>query len=390
MRDGSHSVDVLILGGGPAGASTALLLAARGWRVAIADKPRPPAAADIVESLPPPSRATLKTLGVWDRFLAAGHLAASGFVSWWGTAQPIEHDFILNPSGSESHVDRRSFDRLLIDAAIGHGATRLAVDRMIDATLEDIGCEQRWHVRIASAGCSRTIGARLLVNAAGRAPVFRPSVSSRCAIDRLIGLALVIEPSNMDVDRRPWVEATPSGWWYSAPGVDGRWSAVFFTDADLIPHARRRDRLQSWRDALAEAPQTLARLRAIGWMSTDPGDAPRVIAANSYVSVRCQGNRWLAAGDAASALDPLSGQGIERALRAGIRAADAADALLDAQSRGEHEQCRETLAHFQREQSSLDREYLQQRSDCYSSVQRWPEHPFWRRRVAASGERRAL
>jgi flavin-dependent dehydrogenase len=155
---------------------------------------------------------------------------------------------------------------------------------------------------------------------------------------------------------------------------------VFFTDADLIQHARRRDLVQCWQYALAEAPQTLTRFRALGFSAASV-DAPRVVAANSYVSGRCQGDRWLAVGDAASALDPLSGQGMERALRAGIRGAAAADSLLHAESRGEQEQCRETLAQFQREQSLLDRECLQQRSECYAKVRRWVARPFWRRRV---------
>jgi 2-polyprenyl-6-methoxyphenol hydroxylase-like FAD-dependent oxidoreductase len=270
----------------------------------------------------------------------------------------------------------------LIERAIESGARRLAIDRVTDAALDGAGSKQRWRVQIASAGCCRTIDARLLVNAAGRAPVFRPGVSSRQLIDRLIGLAIVTEPSHADVDRRPWVEATRSGWWYSAPGVDDRWSAVFFTDADLIAHTRRRELVRCWQSALAEAPETLERLTAIGWRATASTDVPRVIAANSYVSDRCQGDRWLAAGDAASALDPLSGQGIERALRAGIRTAAAADSLLRAESRRQHEQCRETLAQFQEDQSSLDRAYFQQRSDCYSRVQRWPDREFWRRRGA--------
>lgn len=383
-NDAPASVDVLVVGGGPAGSAAALVLAKHGWQVAIVDRPRQ-RTSRIVETLPPSSRSTLKSLGLWTRFVAAGHVPASGIVSWWDSAHPIEHDFIVSPSGSEWHVDRRCFDDLIASAAIEAGAVLLPIERLVAATVEGAAVfQQRWRVRLIAAGRPREISARFLVNASGRTAAFRPSESRRLPIDRLVGLAAVFESSWIDVDRRPWIEATPSGWWYSAPGIDSRWSAVFFTDADLFGGSGRRDLAERWSQAVAEGPHTALRLREIGSPLSGPIPGLHVLAANSYITTRCQSGRWLAAGDAASAVDPLSGQGIERALRAGIRAAHTVDAVLNAEARADAARRQAALDDYQRGQTVIDREYLSQRHACYARVRRWTDRPFWQCRAEKS------
>jgi 2-polyprenyl-6-methoxyphenol hydroxylase-like FAD-dependent oxidoreductase len=379
-NDAPGSVDVLVIGAGPAGSAAALVLAGHGWQVAIADRPQQ-RRSRIVETLPPPSRSTLRSLGLWTRFVAAGHVPASGIVSWWDTAHPIEHDFILNPSGSEWHVDRQCFDRLMAAAAIEAGAVRLPIERLVDAAVEGTAFRQRWRIRLLAAGRLREISARFLVNASGRTAAFRPRESSRLPVDRLVGLAAVFDPFASDVDRRPWIEATPSGWWYSAPGSDGRWTAVFFTDADLSDGSGHRSLATRWALAVAEGPHTAGRLREIGSPSSGPIPELHVLAANSYITTRCQGDRWLAAGDAASAVDPLSGQGIERALRAGIRAAHTIDAVLNAETGANDARRQAAIDEYQRDQTATDREYLAQRHECYARVRRWTDRPFWKRRA---------
>jgi flavin-dependent dehydrogenase len=185
----------------------------------------------------------------------------------------------------------------------------------------------------------------------------------------------------LDGDRRPWIEATPSGWWYTAPGRDGRWSAVFFTDADLLEDSSRRGLAECWSHAVAESPHTAVRLREIGAPLSGPIPGLHVLAANSYTTTRCQGDGWVAAGDSASAVDPLSGQGIERALRAGIRAAHTVDAVLHAEARADAASQQAAMDDYQACQTAIDRDYLSQRHECYARVRRWTHRPFWQRRA---------
>ena len=95
--------------------------------------------------------------------------------------------------------------------------------------------------------------ARFLVERVGADDGVPAGRSRRRPIDRLVGLAAVVESASIGRRSTSWIEATPSGWWYSAPGIDGRWSAVFFTDADLAVGSCRRTLAARWSQAVAEA-----------------------------------------------------------------------------------------------------------------------------------------
>jgi flavin-dependent dehydrogenase len=82
------------------------------------------------------------------------------------------------------------------------------------------------------------------------------------------------------------------------------------------------------------------------------------------------GADWIAAGDAASRFDPLSSQGITKALRSGVFASYAvADLLTRGDSRG--------IRRYQRFIRSEFDSYLRTRAQVYAQEQRWPQSEFW-------------
>ena len=84
-------------------------------------------------------------------------------------------------------------------------------------------------------------------------------------------------------------------------------------------------------------------------------------------------------GDAASTFDPLSSQGILKALRSGIFAAYAAGDLL---AKGDEAGMRRYPVFVEREFAS----FLRARARYYADEARWPEREFWRRRHAHAAE----
>ncbi|MGC2697329.1 MAG: tryptophan 7-halogenase, partial [Candidatus Angelobacter sp.] len=84
------------------------------------------------------------------------------------------------------------------------------------------------------------------------------------------------------------------------------------------------------------------------------------------------GDHWLAAGDAASTFDPLSSQGIMKAMRSALRAAQAIVRHL----RGRGTALAQYAELVERE---YDR-YLDARAAYYRLEQRWPDSPFWQQR----------
>jgi flavin-dependent dehydrogenase len=84
------------------------------------------------------------------------------------------------------------------------------------------------------------------------------------------------------------------------------------------------------------------------------------------------GNRWLAVGDAASSYDPLSSQGIYKALSNGLLGAETVQAALNGDVHA--------IDRYGEGISSAFEGYVAQRNIFYQREQRWPHSKFWRRR----------
>ncbi|MEQ9244844.1 MAG: tryptophan halogenase, partial [Nitratireductor sp.] len=86
------------------------------------------------------------------------------------------------------------------------------------------------------------------------------------------------------------------------------------------------------------------------------------------------GPGWLAVGDAAAGFDPLSAQGIAKALRAGLFAAYAVRDALAGRS--------DAIMRFGSLAARQADTYEASRIAVYRSVARWQNDSFWRRRSA--------
>jgi flavin-dependent dehydrogenase len=184
----------------------------------------------------------------------------------------------------------------------------------------------------------------------------------------LVGLARFFE--NDETDPSLMVEACENGWWYTAGLPGGKRVAGCITDADLA-HRMKLGETEQWQRSLASAPAVSFILRHCEPCSP--------VVARSTASHRLDPaatERWLAVGDAASRFDPLSSQGITKALRSGIFASYAiGDWLVRADSGG--------LRRYQQYLADEFKSYSEVRVKYYQQEQRWPASDFWRRRHEA-------
>lgn len=112
------TTDAIIVGAGPAGSVTALLLARAGWHVLLLDAREFPRAKPCGDCISPGANGLLRSLGVWDELLAAG---AARLDAWRLASGPSA--FAAGFSGDVSlALPRERLDAILLAAARRAGA----------------------------------------------------------------------------------------------------------------------------------------------------------------------------------------------------------------------------------------------------------------------------
>jgi flavin-dependent dehydrogenase len=359
--------DVVILGGGPAGAAAALSLRSHAPALSVAlveqsvyDAPR------VGETLPPTVRGVLAQLGVWETFAAEGHVAAYGARAAWGSDEPFDNEFILHPAGRGWHLDRRRFDRMLWREAGRRGVNTYSGHKFTGTLDKDGG----WLLNFKSGQEGEAlIEASFVIDATGRRAAFATGRGVRKVLtDRLLGVSVTFGARDAEppADTYTLVEAWEEGWWYSALLPEDKLVVFCMTDADILKR-RSLNSQAAWLDLLGQTRHTRERLR-----NTTPLDAPSVHAAHTQRLERVTGDRWLAVGDAATTFDPLSSQGILKGLRSGVLASYAAADFFKGAASG--------LEKYEALTSREFEDYLSVRADFYGRERRWEGSPFWARR----------
>ncbi|MEM7156812.1 MAG: tryptophan 7-halogenase [Myxococcota bacterium] len=359
---------VIVLGGGPAGAVAAMVLARGGVEVAVFEASAGPEP-KIGENLPPALRPLLERLGLSSLLEAAGHVRCHGHRSVWGGDEPVEEDFLFGTFGSGWHLDRARFEGMLAEAAVEAGARWGWDHHAVDARWS----AGRWTLEVEAPSALIEVQADFVIDATGRPARFaRGAGARRRQLDKLVGVAVTLESpagaSALALDGFTLVEARPDGWWYTAPLAGERAVAMFMTDGDRLSASGLRS-AEGWSAALRETTQTRGRLDgAFDLVSVEP----RVMPAGSAWLEHATGPGWLAVGDAAMAFDPLSSHGMGSGMTTGYYGACAVAEHLAGNP--DALETYEVLVH------GMFDDYLERLHQHYRLEQRWPSAPFWSRR----------
>jgi flavin-dependent dehydrogenase len=381
---------VIVIGGGPAGASSARLLSLWGHRVLLVTRPtrRPP----IAESLPPSCRKLLDPLGVTAAVEAAPFVRTSGNTVWWGDAGVRRHTFGGGERGYQ--VTRELFDRLLLDAAGEAGVEIESGAAVRGVTAPGGEPVELAAVRFDAGGQTGTRFARWVIDASGRSGVVarhgwrRPAPGHRtlalvAAWERKGGWGLEDETHTL-------VESYRDGWAWSVPVSSAIRHVAVMVDPARTVVARRGDARRPARKYAAEpgpSRSSLAtvyaeelgntrQLRALVSGAT-PCGGPWATDASSYDAERTAGRGIVLAGDAATFVDPLSSYGVKKALASGWLAAVVVNTCL-------HEPSLEGEAlsfHETRERVMYD-SLTQQSAELAREAGIAHDHPFWQDRAS--------
>jgi flavin-dependent dehydrogenase len=323
---------VLVIGGGPAGSTSATLLGLQGFEVTLLEREVFPRY-HIGESLVPSILPILKLSGAREKVEAHGFRRKDGAYFEWG-AEQWDLCFGDLPGGSNYswQVIRSEFD----DVLLGHAASQgVAVHQGIEVTrLHFEGDRPRRATWVRKdGGAGGDIDFDFLIDASGRAGLM--------ATRYLRGRRFNESFQNVGVwgywegtrplDRGPAgaiaVCSLPQGWFWGIPLHDGTLSVGLVTSKVHLRHRRAAgDSLEEiYAAAIAECPRIAS---LVG-----PGRLVSGIRAEtdySYTTERFGGPGYLICGDAACFLDPLLSTGVHLAtFSALLGAATAASVLRD-------------------------------------------------------------
>ncbi|ATP50092.1 FAD-dependent oxidoreductase [Pseudomonas putida] len=333
---------IVVLGAGPAGAATAIGLCRLGYPVTVVSDWRRFAA---VEGVSQRVLEGLRHAGLGGA-LSEAAMPATRQVRWNGEHLQMNQEFLL---------DRQRFDRALRADLARAGVT------LIEGRIREVAHAESHQVRMDDG---QTLQAEFLVEARGRQA---PLAADRMRGPETISLLNVWH----DAPGAPAsaVESLDDGWAWMARLADGRCYWQITLDAQGVPT----------KAALPEYCATRRRDSALvaelfGAQAMEPAQV-HARSSTAILAGECVGDDWIRVGDAAMAVDPLSGNGIFQSLSSALQAPVVINTLLR-----------------RPERAALARQFHQQRveqlfmrfarigRDFYGQEQTRAGLPFWARR----------
>lgn len=365
--------DAVVIGGGPAGAATAITIQQYGYRALVLEAGTFPRH-HVGESL-------IDLWGVLARLGVAEEMDATmqhkhGSCRIWGSTPALHwtsFDYVRGPRKYSLQVERSLFDQILLRRAAAVGADVRQGHRVTAVLWEG---ERAVGVRYRDpAGEEHDAHARLVVDAGGRSSLIGRDLGLRRADPFYPDLSVYgyyAGATRFDGDQAGhlFIEAVPAGWFWYIPLHTGEVSVGLVCDRTSRPRLRQVGAATFLAEAVAGSTMVRELLAEATLVN-----GPIVTASDGYQSARYAGPGWLLAGDTGFFIDPMWATGVGNALSDGLLAG----AVLETVASGRVTEA-DAVAFYDRHVGQKAAAIDTIVKFVYRSNQLHTEHPFWQRR----------
>jgi flavin-dependent dehydrogenase len=318
--------DVLIIGGGPAGSTTATLLARMGWNVTLVEKDRHPRF-HIGESLLPMNMPIFERLGLLDKLNAIGvkKLGADFPAPNERGYNVFRFERMLNDGWRYAYqVKREELDLMLFRHAAENGVNAIEGAKVTRVSFDTEGATA--DIEQDTSGTS-SIRARYIVDASGRDTFLGNKLRLKRKHRKHQSAALFAHFRG--VQRRPGEDAGnisvyrfEHGWFWLIP-LQGDCTSVGAVCSPQYLKQRDGSNADFLMQTLRSVPQLWERMKNAEILGN-----LHATGNYSYTSTRMAGSRWIMVGDAYAFLDPIFSTGVLLAMNSAQLAADVVNRVL--------------------------------------------------------------
>lgn len=342
----SANPHVIVIGGGPAGATVSTLIAQQGYRVELFEREKFPRY-HVGESLIPETYWTLQRLNMIDK------MKSSKFVEKYSVQFVSERGRISAPFYFKQHKDcdssrtwqvmRSEFDKMMLDNAAEHGVNVHEGVRVMDVIFEG---DRAVGVSLKDEnGEMREVRADVVVDASGQTSMLLNKLKLKMPDKRLNKGS--IWTYYKGAERQTGIDEGATvimqlqgkhGWFWYIPLQDDMVSVGVVGDFDYLFKGRKNHE-QTYAEEMAKCPAVQERL-------ANAEQVNKIFATKdfTYRSSQASGDGWVMIGDAYGFLDPLYSSGVLLALKSGELAADA---IVDGLKKGDT--CKDQLGSWEDE-----------------------------------------
>ncbi len=345
--------DVCVVGGGPAGSTIAKVLQGFGHKVALVEKeefPRP----NIGISLTPRIHHFLDLLNVREAIEKSEFIKSKKAIISWSENDNYERE----NEQSGYHVDRGLFDKILLDSTIQSG-----VDLYQPFTSKHVKWMNtgNWEIPLEGAE-QKMLKSKFIVDATGNGSVL-PSKKKQYLPKTICIYAYWNIPELKD--HNSYVEAGSNHWYWGAPCAHNTFAACVFVDPKEI-NKKETSIDEFYLKKLKESKhlnfclkgnlkEKISTCTTTGFYDEDP-----------------IGRNYIKVGNAAYSVDPLSAQGVQKAIASAYQGGIVVNTILS-----ENYNTQDAIEFYRTTQKNNLDQHKKWTQDFYSQHKTFSDQPFW-------------